>query len=246
MKTKETTEHSSTVITVIQARTSSQRLPNKVLKTVDDLPMLQYVIDRARRAKMVSETIVATSKGTDDDPVEALCKQIKLKCFRGSLENVASRFLDAIKPEDCEAFVRVSGDSPLIDPALIDTAIKIYREQEADVVTNVHPRTFPKGQSVEVVRKNTFIRAYDLFETDTEMEHVTQHFYDHIDMYRVVNFENPEQLGHLNLSVDTIDDFEFFRKIIAMMTKPHCEYSLEELLALASSLRTTPHQPLQC
>ena len=61
-------------------------------------------------------------------------------------------------------FVRVSGDSPMIDPKLIDKAIKISKKTKGhDIITNVFPRTFPKGQSVEVIKTFTLKKFEKIF-----------------------------------------------------------------------------------
>ena len=98
----------------------------------------------------------------DDDKIENFCIEKDIPCFRGPLEDVAKRMLDAAQYYKKDAFVRINGDSPLIDPCIISNAIKIYQNKNYDLVTNVFPRSFPIGQSVEVIRTSTFNKMYNL------------------------------------------------------------------------------------
>src|SRR5438552_13589075 len=105
---------------IIQARMTSSRLPGKVLQPMHGRPMLQYLLDRLSRASGVSDVIVATSGDRSDDPIERFCHAAGVKCVRGSLLDVAARFLDVLAAWPLDAFVRVSADSPLLDQRIVD------------------------------------------------------------------------------------------------------------------------------
>ena len=80
----------------------------------------------------------------------------------GSLNNVAHRICEILKKLNAKSFLRICADSPFIDPELIDKCIIRFNNTNCDIVTNVLPRTFPKGQSVEVVRSSLFIKNLPL------------------------------------------------------------------------------------
>ena len=143
------------MLAIIQARSDSKRFPKKVLKKVYGNPLIYHVITRVLKSKKISKVIVATSKNKSDDELVKYLKKIKIKFYRGSLDNVAERFVKAAETQKTNFFLRVNGDSPLIDPKLIDHVISIFKKNmNNDIVTNVFPRTFPKGQSVEIIKKS--------------------------------------------------------------------------------------------
>src|SRR5579862_9583374 len=137
---------------------TSQRLPGKSLRPLCGQPMLQYVLDRLSRLDVLSEAVVATSTDPSDDAIDEFCRRIGRPCFRGSLDNVAERFLQAALAHRLSAFVRVSGDSPLLDQRLVARGVALFTESGSDLTTNIFPRTYPAGMSVEVVRTETFER----------------------------------------------------------------------------------------
>jgi spore coat polysaccharide biosynthesis protein SpsF (cytidylyltransferase family) len=132
--------------------------------------------------------------------------------------------------------VRLSGDSPLLDPTLVDMAVEMYRGGEYDLVTNVMPATYPPGQSVEVLRAETYRHAYALFETPQDYEHVTPYLYNHSASFRIRNFTAPHDLRDINLCVDTPADMDRFKAIVSRMDMPHTSYHLEDIIRIYRSL----------
>lgn len=217
---------------IVQARMGSRRLPGKILAQIDGKPMLWYQLERLKICKQADEIIVATSIEKEDDPVAILCDRLKTECFRGSLIDVASRFLGAIDRCGLDAFVRISGDSPLIDPAVVDRAARIFREGDYDIVTNVLKRTFPKGQSVEVIRAGVFKTGCGLMRTADELEHVTKFFYREQSRFNIFNFVYTSDCSSLNLSVDTKEDLGKIAGIIQDMNSKHRSYNIEEVIRI--------------
>ena len=202
------------MLLIIQARMSSIRLPGKVLMSISGKPMLERVCDRVMKSRDVTKVVIATSSHSSDDPIEQFCCSRNFSCFRGALDDVAARFLSVIQREGAEAFIRISADSPLIDPKLIDRAVEEYRHGQYDLVTNVLHRTFPKGQSVELIRSSTFRQmCADLIDPD-DREHVTKAFYINSSAYKIKNFSAEISAGEFQLSVDTREDFERISTII--------------------------------
>lgn len=214
---------------IIQARASSSRLPGKVLKPVAGRPLLQFLVERMRRCRQAGGLVVATSVQPSDDPVVELCARLGVTCLRGPLEDVAERFRLALDQLGWQALVRVSGDSPLLDPGLVDQALSIFRQLRPDLVTNVAERSFPKGQSVEVVDARAFRRACAGMETAADREHVTPFIYRRSREFNIVNFACPRRLGDMQMSVDTPEDLARFRSVVEGMDRPHWDYGWDEL-----------------
>lgn len=218
---------------IIQARMISQRLPGKVLRKVSHKPMLQYTLERTALARGVDGSIVATSEEASDDPIVSFCARYGMPCFRGSLPDVAGRFLAAADAYGFDAFVRVCGDSPLTDPAVITTAIEAFRGGTYDLVTNTFPRSFPTGCSVEVVRTATFRQAHGHMQEPADLEHITRYYYQHPAEFRIHNFSAPQDNSAAQLAVDTPEDWARFERIVQQMDRSHATYGYQEVLAIA-------------
>jgi spore coat polysaccharide biosynthesis protein SpsF (cytidylyltransferase family) len=221
---------------IVQARTSSSRLPGKVLREVAGKPLLQYLLERLANASLSRPVVVATSSDASDDDLAAFCDAFGVDCHRGPLDDVAQRMLEAAETRGLDAFVRVSGDSPLLDSALVDRAVELLRAGENDLVTNVHPRTFPHGQSVEALRTSAFRRMCSALTEPHDREHVTRYIYRHADEFRIASFTHDPDISALQLAVDTPEDLARFESILSSMTRPHWRYDLDGVVALA---RTT-------
>jgi spore coat polysaccharide biosynthesis protein SpsF len=139
--------------------------------------------------------------------------------FRGSLDDVVERFQGCLQAHPCEWFVRVSGDSPAIDPRLLQWMIA-HRSAEFDLLTNVQRRTFPSGQSVEVVKTATFQAWKSCAFSDEEREHLTQHFYRHADRFRIRNVVLEAEPPHRRMVVDTPEDLVAMESILASPAFP--------------------------
>lgn len=217
---------------IVQARMDSERFPGKVLHPVCGKPMLEYLLERLERCALLDAAVVATSSGQTDDPIERFCRVRGKKCFRGSLNNVAGRFRGALERYRFDAFVRVSGDSPLLDPGLVDMAVGMFLQGDFDLVTNVFPRSYPRGQSVEIVRAESFRLVCDDTWPDEESQHVTLFFYRNPNQFKIRNFSAQTDLSNIHLAVDTVEDMERFAAIVAGMEKPHWQYGFEEIVAM--------------
>tara|TARA_B100000315_G_C14514073_1_gene558378 strand:- start:695 stop:1342 length:648 start_codon:yes stop_codon:yes gene_type:complete len=213
---------------------SSTRSPGKVLHQINGKPLIEYLITRLK-FNFHGKICCATSDQTSDDAIEKLCIINKIPCFRGSLEDVAKRMVNTVNFLNVDAFVRINGDSPLLDPKIVERAIKIYQNGQYDLVTNSFPRSFPIGQSVEVIKTSTFEKTYAKMSLPDEFEHVTHYYYNHPDEFRIKNFKNNRDLSKYSLVVDTPEDLNQMKKIIGSMTKPHIEYGLDELIELYSN-----------
>lgn len=201
---------------IIQARMSSRRLPGKVLLPLGNKPLLRHVMDAIKKVPSVVGIVVATSTETSDDVIVSYCQLNSIAFFRGSLENVAQRFLGTLEKQGWDGAVRISADSPLLDWNLVEEAVTLFASGQWDIVTNIWPRSYPHGQSVEVVGKTVFERAYKLFSKPEEFEHVTGYFYSHADKYRIYNILSFHDQSLSSLAVDTPEDLE---RIRALMTE---------------------------
>ena len=203
---------------LIQARYNSKRLPGKVCLKVLNKELLLHVHDNCKKSCLKSVYIV-TSKNKSDQPIVDLCAKNKIKYFKGNLTNVYLRYFQAIKKLKLDGFVRITGDSPLIDYKIIDKAIKKFLKEKPDIITNVFPRSFPVGQSVEVINSKIFTNNYkNIFKKD-EKEHITKYFYKNYKNFKIINFRNKKNESKKNLSINTKKDFFKITKMIKLNEK---------------------------
>jgi spore coat polysaccharide biosynthesis protein SpsF len=198
----------------IQARTSSKRFPQKVLADISGTSMIEWVVNRCLLTGL--QVFVLISHDNSDDELEKILKDKGINYFRGELNNVFSRYLEFINvKEGIEKIVRISADSPLIHPEIINKIVaKSESISEFDLVTNVYPRTFPKGQSVEVISSDALKSVSRSELTLSNQEHLTAYFYENPKKFKIYNVENDLNLSALNLSVDNSSDLRIIQEFV--------------------------------
>jgi len=221
----------------IQARMSSKRLPGKVLQETRGKPLIAYLIERVRYCRNADSINLVTSTDREDDPLAAFGEKAGIRVLRGPLDDVMGRFIVAATQIQARAFVRINGDSPLLDPRLIDRGIAEYETAPVDLVSNAFPRSYPKGQGVEVISVSALQAVAAEADSSAYREHVAMFFYDHPARFRIRNFSYGRDVSDIQLSVDTPEDLADFHAILDAMERPHTEYSLDDVLQL---LRATP------
>ena len=198
----------------LQARMSSRRLPGKVLLKLNNKTILDHIIFNLKKIKFKKKIIVLTSKNKSDNKIVSHCKKKKILFFRGSLNNVYKRYFDAVKKFKTEMFVRINGDSPLIQTKIIEKAIQIYKKNKYDIVTNCKKRTFPKGQSVEIIRSSVFLKNYKYIKTKQHKEHIFLYFYSKNNKFKIYNIKANKNNRNINQSIDTFEDYIRLKKKI--------------------------------
>lgn len=216
---------------IVQCRMTSARLPGKVLRLVVGKPMLQYTLERLGRCRS-GQVVVATSAEDSDRPIVDFCRDFGMPCHTGSLRNVALRIAGAVTRFGFDCFVRVCGDSPLIDQRLVDRALELYAASPCPMVTNVRKRTFPKGQSVEVLDSRLFVALAGKMTAPEEQEHVTPYCYMHLKDSEILNFESGGDYGAVQQSVDTEADLLWVRRVVGGLERPHWDYTYLDILAM--------------
>jgi spore coat polysaccharide biosynthesis protein SpsF (cytidylyltransferase family) len=221
------------ILAIVQARLGSRRLPGKVLRTIGEAPLLDHLLERLQRCGGLEDIVVATSRHRTDDPLVEHCRVRGVRCVRGPHADVTSRFLQVVRAFRPDAFLRACGDSPLLDRGLVEQAISLFRRGDYEVVTNAWPRTFPSGQSVEVVRRDAFERAVERMTDSLDREHVTRFFYRNPDAFRIRSITAAADLSHVRLAVDTEQDLEHIASLVSQMTGDQWQYGLNDILQLA-------------
>jgi spore coat polysaccharide biosynthesis protein SpsF len=178
-------------IAIIQARMSSSRLPGKVMLNIGDRPMLEWVVERTRRAHCLDEVVVATTIDPSDDPVFEFCRDKGYRVGRGSVHDVLDRYYQIAKQWQTEIVIRITADCPLIDPELIDQMMLVFtsdvgsqekRSHHFDFAANRLPppwgRTYPIGLDIEIFTFDALKRAHQFAISKYQREHVAPYFYE--------------------------------------------------------------------
>jgi len=217
----------------IQVRMGSGRFPGKVMRKVNGRPLLGFLIDRLRLCKTIDEIVVATSAGHDNDVIESFCSGEKIRCFRGSEDDVLGRTLGALESVSAVIGVEVFGDCPLIDPTIVDDAVRLFlSDPEYDFVGNDLKTTFPPGMEVEVFSVAALSKSDRLVSIgDPVREHGTLFIRQSPEIYRLKNIEAPANhfRPDMELEVDTVEDFAVVASVIEHFAG-RVDFSLDEII----------------
>ncbi len=222
-----------TILCISQARMGSTRLPGKVLEEVRGEPLLAYHLRRLARAKLVDKLVLATSDLPQDDPIAALGAQLGVDCYRGSAEDVLSRFAVAVDAEDPDYVLRVTGDCPLIDPTLIDELCRtmLAADRAVDLMTVTPPR-FPRGLDAELMSRSAFEAAHRLAERRYEREHVTAHIHRRPDRFHIRHLPSDADYSEERWVVDYPEDFELVKEMLLTFDAGNLSFGWRDCLDL--------------
>lgn len=220
------------VLAVLQARVSSSRLPRKVLEPILRRPMLEWQIERIRRARNIDELVLATSNDGSDDDLEAVSRSAGVKLYRGSLDDVLDRVYRAAVERSPAHVVRLTGDCPLTDPAVIDLVIDAHLEGGGDYTSNALNPTFPDGLDVEVIRFPALEEAWRNAALRSEREHVTPYLYKHPERFRIRSVTSPVDRSAMRWTVDEPADFLFVRTVFEALAPSNPRFGTEDILQL--------------
>ncbi|MCA1055304.1 glycosyltransferase family protein [Rossellomorea aquimaris] len=204
------------VVCIIQARMNSTRLPGKILKEVRGKTLLEHQLERLAHSKKINQIVVATTNNNSDDKIINICRKLNINSFRGSEEDVLSRYYEAALYYEADAVVRITSDCPLIDPEVVDEVVQHYLENypSYDLVSNTIKRTFPRGLDASIFSMDVLEEMNNKAVSAAEREHVTKYIYNNISEYQISNVIN-EHEGNKNhrWTVDTTEDFELIKNI---------------------------------
>ncbi len=229
----------SRIVTIVQARMKSVRLPGKVLADVAGKPMLGRVVERANLALLSNGMVVATTEDPVDHLVEQYCHALGVPCFRGSESDVLKRYSQCARRFEADIIVRLTADCPLIDPSLIDEVIHTFLEASVDYASNrrfgssrpIH--SFPDGLDVEVFTLASLETADAEARSDYDREHVTPFIWRQFGRFRLLHIQSPKEFRQRSWTVDYPEDLDFARRIFEHLGDRMFGY--KEVLALLES-----------
>ncbi|GLX86648.1 hypothetical protein tloyanaT_29010 [Thalassotalea loyana] len=205
---------------VILARLTSSRLPGKGLRLINGKPLLSHIIEAVKSVKEIKHIILATSQLSSDDELESFADEIGVKVYRGSLDNVSERFLDACLSNGLDYGIRINGDNLFVNTPLLSQACSLV-DNERVLITNVPDRTFPKGMSVEILKVQEFEKLYRKFNTPGHFEHVTSYLYENLQNinHEVIRNEEYPKASGKQIAIDTQYDFYLAQYVLSELDK---------------------------
>ncbi|NJL50243.1 MAG: NTP transferase domain-containing protein [Blastochloris sp.] len=206
-------------VATIEARMGSTRLPGKVLANISGRPALEVMIERLRLVPELDDIVIATTTAEADCEIDQLANRVSVRSWRGSEDDVLCRVLDAATAHQADVIVELTGDLPLIDPAIVSRVVQLYRHARVDYASNVLTRTYPIGMDTQVFSCAVLADVARRTDDATDREHVSLYIYKHPEIYSLANVPAPpeETRPDLRLTLDTAEDLTLIRTVHAAL-----------------------------
>jgi len=225
-------------ITIVQARMSSSRLPEKVMKTILGKTVLELQLERMSKSKNCGKIIVATSINPKDDIIEQFCIDKGYEIFRGDENDLLDRHYQCAVKYRAKIVAKIPSDCPLIDPEIIDLVFDFYNENNFDFVSNLHPASYPDGNDVEIFSFQALEKAHKEATRLLEREHTTPYFWENPNKFSLGNFIWPigkdYSMSH-RFTIDYPEDFEFIKTVYESLYPRNPNFTVMDILNLLES-----------
>lgn len=221
-------------VAIVQARMGSTRFPNKVMSPVTGVPLIELLLLRLSRTKLLTQIVVATSTHSRDDELVQHVEHLGYQVFRGSENDVLDRYYQAAKTFAADVIVRITGDCPLIDPTIVDQVVAMFTESGVDYASNTSPPTYPDGLDTEVFTMSSLAIAHTEATTTAQREHVTP-FIRESGRFRTTNLKCASNFSHLRWTVDEPVDLEVVRDVFEHFA-PRQDFNWTEVVQLTEAL----------
>jgi spore coat polysaccharide biosynthesis protein SpsF (cytidylyltransferase family) len=232
---------------LVQARMGSSRLPGKVMLSIRGRPMIGHLMDRIERVAGLAGIVVATTVDPRNDALAdyARSRGVEVHRERGE-DDIASRLLGAARLMRADAVLKVNGDCPLVDPAVLQQLVDAFRAAgEADYASNKVEWTFPEGLSAEVIATRALDWCAENLADPVDRELVANYIRDHRDRFKVVSVTSPRNLSRHRWVVDTPEDFVFITRIFDVLSSRGSVFGLDDILKAIESAPDLQHEPAQ-
>ena len=217
-------------VAIVQARMNSTRLPGKVMKPIIDIPMIEILLKRLNKSKLIDQIVLATSTDKKNIPLINKVEQLGFTCVQGSELDVLDRYIKAAEQCKADVIIRITGDCPLVDPFLVDECIHRFKETKVDYHSNTRPPTFPDGLDIEVIKYSALKKAAQEITNVSHREHVTLYLRES-DNFIKSNYSYNKDLSPLRWTVDDPEDFDVISKVFEHF-KPNIYFSWKKVLEL--------------
>ena len=213
----------------------STRLPGKVMMDLCGSPVIEHVVNRLSRSKLIDKIIIATSIDSNNLPIIDFCQENDIDCFVGSEDDVLDRYYKTainynVKSDDI--IIRITSDCPLIDPFVVDKVIEEHLLNNNDYTSNVIDCTYPDGLDCEVFNFSTLKDAWVNANLSSQREHVTLYIRNNPDKFKLANVKHHKDLSELRWTLDEKEDFIFIDEIYKNLFNKSSFFTMEDILDL--------------
>jgi len=194
----------------------STRLPGKVLMKLDKKhTVLDYLINQLKHSKLLGKIIIATTNLEVDDVIVNFAKKNEIEYFRGESDDVLDRYYQCAKNFSLNNILRITSDSPLVDPTIIDDLIINYQKISCDYASTNLIRTYPFGIEAEIFSFHTLEKTWKNAILPSEREHVTPYMKKNSNIFKQFNLRNKIKVPLIRLTIDREEDLKLFRSVIS-------------------------------
>jgi len=218
------------IVALVQARMGSTRLPNKVMKPIAGIPMIELLLTRLAKSKEIDQIVVATSVDERNIPLVEHVRMLGYTCEQGSENDVLERYAQAAEKHKADVVVRITGDCPLVDPDLVDEVIRQFKAEKVDYFCNTNPPTYPDGLDIEVFTFKALEQTSRETADPFDREHVTPYLRKS-GKFKTAAMQHSEDLSVLRWTVDEPADFEVIEKVFKHFN-PTIDFTWVDVLAL--------------
>ena len=222
----------------IQARTSSKRFPKKILKKIDNIPNIIFMIRRLEKNFKKDHIFILTSNSKTDDKLSNICRKNKINIFRGNLKNVLNRYFSANKLLNFNNIVRLTGDCPLVDINIIKKVLYNHFKNKNDYTSNILKNSFPQGLDVEVFTKKALSKIHRYAKRDYEKEHVTLYLRNNQKKFKCQNIMSNYDHSHVRLCIDYRKDLDFIKNVVKISKKKRLQLNYKNMISITRKLNT--------
>ena len=225
------------IVIIVQARMSSSRLPGKVMLPILGKSLLAQMIRRLMMVRHRVTIVVATSETPEDDLIAAEALNLKVPCFRGSLDNLLDRHYQAAKYYGADVVLKIPSDCTLIDPRIVDAGLDYFFKHKGqfDYVSNLHPATWPDGNDVEIMTMNCLTKTWENASRPLELEHTTPYIWENPRLFRIGNITWETgwdySMSH-RFPIDYPADYEFINRVFKELYPVSDDFSWQDILDL--------------
>lgn len=222
------------IIAVIQARLGSKRLPEKVMFSILDKPILWHIHNRLKTCKTLSEIVISTGNSKNNEKIHDFAVKQKIPIFLGSENDLISRLFETCKKFEADAIVRITGDCPLVDPVLVDKMVSDFTKNypNFDVVRNYGIPTFPHGFEIDIFSLKILKKLHDKIIEPKWREWFPLYFDHYPECFSILEIKNSTNQTNLRLTLDYEEDFTLIKKIYEKLFLKNNSFSTNSIISL--------------
>jgi spore coat polysaccharide biosynthesis protein SpsF len=223
------------IVTVMQTRMGSTRLPGKAMLPLAGKPLFVQQANRMKAATLLQTIVVATSTDAADDIIETTCEVENLPCYRGHATDLLDRHYQAALLHNADVVIKIPSDCPLIDPAVIDEVVGYYLDHvdDFDFVSNLHPATWPDGNDVEIMTMDALSQAWLAARKELEREHTTPYIWENPSLFRIGNVSMAEDYSmRYRFTIDYLEDYQFIQAVYAALYDANPLFTVSDIIDL--------------